>query len=467
MKKRILLSLLLVLALLTALVVPGLAANAVGEKTIVCKEPDDNYDVTATYALSNPISKMVNFVNSFGESGVCYYLPMGTTITATVSDSAVELASRTFSSSSGDGVNAAGTGLDIAPSYTVNSAEQVDIGVTTAGDDILCYITVAGVDASGSTKTVTLTEAESDRACATLSGVKGESTITTVPSVGTDDTDTYPLYTAEAGTQLSLASGYTDSSYQHTYTAAVIKRDFSDNGDVDWTHLEEYEGNPQTIAAAGSLTLKDGAYCVEIRKDSAPLQGSFIGSTSSGTVLRFFVRVGSGLNVYTPFADVAADSYYFDSVLWAVDKGITNGTSDTTFSPDATCTRGQIITFLWRAAGSPLVSDSVAVSDVSADDYYYNAVQWAYTMGMTSGSSFDPSSPCTRGMTVDFMWKAAGCPNAAAASFTDVLTGSQYAAAVAWALEQGVTSGTSDTTFSPDTTCTRSQVVTFLYRAAQ
>jgi len=153
-------------------------------------------------------------------------------------------------------------------------------------------------------------------------------------------------------------------------------------------------------------------------------------------------------------------------VQWAVDNGITNGTSDTAFSPDATCTRGQIITFLWRAAGSPVVTDSVAVSDVSANNYYYNAVQWAYAMGMTSGSSFNPSSPCTRGMTVDFMWKAASRPNAAAASFTDVLPGSQYSSAVAWALEQGVTAGTSNMTFSPDATCTRGQVVTFLYRAA-
>ena len=463
MKRRTLLSLLLVLALLTALAVPVLAANAVGEKTIVCKEPDDKFDVTATYALSNSISKTESCTNSFGDSVVCYYLPVGTTITVTVSGSAVDLASRTFYS---DGVNG-GTGVNVAPSYTVTSAKQVDIGVTTAGDDILCYITIAGVEASGSTKTVTLKEAENDRDCATLSGVTGESTITTVPSVGTDDTNTYPLYTAEAGAQLSLASDYMDSGYQHTYTAAVIKRDFSDNGDVDWTHLEEYEGNPQTVAAAGSLTLKDGAYCVEIRKDSAPLKDSLIGSTSSGTILRFFVRVGSGVNVYTPFADVSASAYYYDAVQWAVDKAITNGTSATAFSPVATCTRGQIITFLWRAAGSPVPTGSVAVSDVSADDYYYKAVQWAYAMGMTSGSSFNPDSPCTRGMTVDFMWKAAGCPNAVAASFTDVLSGSQYAAAVAWALDQGVTSGTSDTTFSPDATCTRSQVVTFLYRAAQ
>ena len=459
MKKRALLSLLLVLALLTTLAVPALAANMVGEKTIVCKEPDSNYDITATYTLSKPISKTENCVNSFGDSGVCYYLPVGTTITSTVSGSPVDLASRTFYS---DGVNG-GTGVNVAPSYTVTSAERVDIGVTTAGDDILCYITIAGVTASGNTKTVTLQE--NGKSCATLSGVTGESTIATAER-GSADLKTYPLYTAVVGAQISVAAGYTDSGDQHTYSAEVYKRDFSDNGVVDWTHAEEYEDNPQLIEATQTGALTDGAYCVTIYKVSTALSDAANLSTRHIAAC-FYVRVGSGVNVYTPFADVSSSSYYFNSVLWAVDKGITNGTSATTFSPDATCTRGQIITFLWRAAGSPVPTGSAAVSDVSADDYYYKAVQWAYAMGMASGSSFHPGSPCTRGMTVDFMWKAADRPNAAAASFTDVPAGSQYAAAVAWALDQGVTSGTSNTTFSPDSTCTRSQVATFLYRAAQ
>lgn len=463
MKRRPLLSLLPVLALLATLTVPALAANAVsGEKTIVCKEPDSKFDVTATYALSNPIYKTEDCVNSLGQSGVCYYLPMGTTITATVSGSAVDLAYTTFSHSSDDGYyTGAGSAQNIVSSYTVNSSEQMDI-CTILGDNGYCSITIAGVEAAGNTKTITLKEANNNRDCATLSGVTGESTITTVPGLGTDDTNTYPLYTAAVGAQLSLASDYTDSREQCSYTAYVIKRDFSDNGDVDWSHIELYEGHPQTAAAAGSLTLKDGAYCVKIYKTDSAAP-----SSTCGTVSQFYVRVGSGVNVYATFADVAADAYYSDPVSWAVDRGITNGTSDTAFFPDTTCTRGQIITFLWRAAGSPVVTDSVSVSDVSADDYYYKAVQWAYAMGMTNGSSFDPSSPCTRGMTVDFMWKAAGCPNAAAASFTDVPAGSQYASAVAWAMKQCVTSGTSDTTFSPDATCTRGQVVTFLYRADQ
>ena len=134
-------------------------------------------------------------------------------------------------------------------------------------------------------------------------------------------------------------------------------------------------------------------------------------------------------------------------------------TSDTTFSPDDTCTKAQIITFLWRAAGSPEPQNAAAFSDVAADAYYAKATAWAAENGMAEGSTFEPEAPCTRLMAVEFMWKQAGSPSAAQAGFTDVTSN-----AVNWALEQGVTSGTSDTMFSPDDTCTRGQIVTFLFR---
>lgn len=159
------------------------------------------------------------------------------------------------------------------------------------------------------------------------------------------------------------------------------------------------------------------------------------------------------------FADVSSDAWYADPVTWAVGQGITNGTSETTFSPDDTCTRGQIITFLYRAAGSPAVSGTANVSD-AGNTYYTDAVLWAAENGLFSGSAFSPDAPCTREMAVEFMWKYAGSPAAAEASFTDVSSD-----AVNWAVAQGVTNGTSETTFSPDTTCTRAQIVTFLYRA--
>ena len=160
------------------------------------------------------------------------------------------------------------------------------------------------------------------------------------------------------------------------------------------------------------------------------------------------------------FADVAETAYYKDPVAWAVDKGITNGTSDTAFSPNNTCTRAQIITFLWRAAGSPEPKSACSFTDINAGAYYEKAVTWAAEQGMASGDKFGPNDPCTREMAVEFMWKQAGSPKAPAANFTDVNSD-----AVNWALEKGVTKGTSDTTFSPNNTCTRGQIVTFLWRA--
>ena len=166
----------------------------------------------------------------------------------------------------------------------------------------------------------------------------------------------------------------------------------------------------------------------------------------------------------TSFSDVKSSAYYAQPVQWAVEKNITNGTSKTTFSPDQTCTRGQIITFLWRAAGSPAPTGSNPFTDVKASDYYYNACVWAAEQGMASGKTFQPNAPCTRAMAVEFMWKQAGSPEAKAASFTDVKSSASYAKSVAWAVEKNVTNGTSTTTFSPDQTCTRGQIVTFLYR---
>ncbi|MCD8240264.1 MAG: leucine-rich repeat protein, partial [Oscillospiraceae bacterium] len=169
----------------------------------------------------------------------------------------------------------------------------------------------------------------------------------------------------------------------------------------------------------------------------------------------------------TGFADVAASDYFYAPVVWAVEQGVTTGTSATTFSPSDACTRGQIITFLWRAAGSPAPTGSGAFSDVDADEYYADAAQWASEQGLDlSDGTFRPADPCTRATVVEYLYRLAGSPAVtAAADFTDVSAADGYADAVAWAVEQGVTTGTSATTFSPSDTCTRGQIVTFLYRA--
>lgn len=160
------------------------------------------------------------------------------------------------------------------------------------------------------------------------------------------------------------------------------------------------------------------------------------------------------------FEDVAGDVYYTKPVKWAVEQGVTNGTSATTFSPDAACTRAQIITFLWRASGSPQPGITCSFLDVPAGSYYEKAVVWATEQGMVEGDKFYPNAPCTRLMAVEFMWIQAGRPDAPAAVFGDVTS-----PAVDWAVKAGVTNGTSATKFSPDKTCTRAQIVTFLWRA--
>lgn len=164
------------------------------------------------------------------------------------------------------------------------------------------------------------------------------------------------------------------------------------------------------------------------------------------------------------FTDVSANAYYADAVLWAVENGITSGTSATTFSPNNTCTTAQILTFLWRANGSPVVSGDNPFSDVSTGAYYYQAALWAREKGLIFGSAFNGDTPCTRAATVTYLWKLAGQPSAGASGFTDVPSSASYAQAVAWAVREGITSGTSASTFSPDNTCTRAQIVTFLYR---
>ena len=172
-----------------------------------------------------------------------------------------------------------------------------------------------------------------------------------------------------------------------------------------------------------------------------------------------------------PFEDVFENDYYYNPVLWAVENEITDGTSDTTFSPNQDCTRGHVVTFLWRANGCPEpASTTCEFTDIKESDYYYKAVLWAKEQGITDGTSdttFSPDQYCNRGQIVTFLWREAKQPQPTATStkFTDLQNGAYYISAVLWAVENGITDGTSDTTFSPDTICTRGQTVTFLYRS--
>ena len=189
--------------------------------------------------------------------------------------------------------------------------------------------------------------------------------------------------------------------------------------------------------------------------------------TANTTVYAKWTQSGTAQN---PFVDVKEGAYYYDAVLWAVEQKITSGTSATTFSPDASCTRAQMVTFLWRAAGSPKVENGKnPFTDVKADAYYYDAVLWAVEKGVTSGTSattFSPDATVTRGQTVTFLYRNAGSPEVSGTMpFTDVEADAYYAKAVQWAVQQKITTGTSETTFSPMSDCTRGQIVTFLSRA--
>ena len=169
------------------------------------------------------------------------------------------------------------------------------------------------------------------------------------------------------------------------------------------------------------------------------------------------------------FVDVPADAYYYDAVLWAAENGITGGTDAVHFSPNATCTRAQAVTFLWRAAGCPAPeSSTMPFTDVAEGSYYEQAVLWAMEQGITNGTTdttFSPNAKCTRAQIVTFLWRSQKAPASDSVNpFTDVAADAYYTGAVLWAAENGVTSGTTATTFSPNNTCTRAQIVTFLFR---
>lgn len=167
------------------------------------------------------------------------------------------------------------------------------------------------------------------------------------------------------------------------------------------------------------------------------------------------------------FRDVPVDAYYYDAVKWAAEKGITTGQADGLFGSDQSCTRAQIITFLWRAAGSPVVNYAMEMGDVSADAYYAEAVRWALSRGITSGTgggAFSPDDACTRAQAVTLLARALSAKAGSAANFTDVPADAYYAQAVSWAVENGITTGVGGGRFDPNATCTRAQIATFLYR---
>ena len=286
------------------------------------------------------------------------------------------------------------------------------------------------------------------------------------------------------GTKITTATLFDKDTtvYAHwTYTGSTgggvttypITVKSAKNGDVTASHKSAAKGTTITLTVdpdkgyvLDTLTVLDGKD-KEIKLTEKNGKYTFTMPASKVTVAAMFkAEQSTGKN---PFTDVPAGSYYEDAVIWAVDKGITTGTSATTFNPNGICTRAQAVTFLWRAAGSPEPETrAMPFTDVPAGSYYYDAVLWAVENGITKGTSdttFSPNATCSRAQIVTFLWRSEKSPAAGTANpFADVKSTAYYAGAVLWAVREDITKGTTNTTFSPDADCTRAQIVTFLWR---
>lgn len=272
----------------------------------------------------------------------------------------------------------------------------------------------------------------------------------------------------------SPSSSSSSSSSRPSYP--ITTPDKTENGSVTVTPTSAKRGSIVTITVtpdAGyvldelTVTDKDGKELSLTKKSDT--EYTFVMPAGKVEITPSFVKQAEEPS--RVFVDVKTGDYFYDAVQWAVEKGITNGTSAETFSPEDPCTRAQIVTFLWRAAGSPVVNYAMDLSDVAGDAYYAEAVRWALSEGITTGTSadqFSPDAPCTREQAVTFLYRAAGSPSVSGESaFEDVGADAYYARAVAWAAQNGVTNGISQALFGTGSDCTRAQIVTFLYRAQQ
>lgn len=269
----------------------------------------------------------------------------------------------------------------------------------------------------------------------------------TRPSSSGSSTTTYTV------TVGSVSNGTVTSSHKSAASGATVTLTVkpADGYAVEAVTAKDAKGN------AVKVTEKDGKY-------------TFAMPASNVTVSASFVKKGEQPAAKL-FDDVAQGAYYYDAVKWAVDKGVTNGKTSNLFGSDDPCTRAQIVTFLWRAAGSPAASASVSFTDVKDSDYYAKAVAWAVEKGITNGTGdgkFSSDETCTRAQCAAFLYRAAGSPEVTdAAAFSDVAADAYYAKAVAWAEKNGITNGLGNGKFGSDNSCTRAQIITFLYRTYQ
>ena len=264
----------------------------------------------------------------------------------------------------------------------------------------------------------------------------------------------------------SSSSGRGDSDPRYT----VGIPDKTENGSVSVSPKNAGQGDRVTVTVKpdegyelGSLTITDSKGNELPLTDQGDGKFTFIMPAGKVEVKATFTEEVK----ISPFRDVSTDAYYYEAVKWAQKKGITGGIGDGLFGPNQPCTRAQIVTFLWRAAGSPVVNYAMDLADVPGDAYYAEAVRWALSQGITTGTAdgkFSPNAPCTRAQSMTFLFRASKASADGAPAFSDVAADAYYAEAVKWATDNGITNGTTDTTFSPGSGCTRAQIVTFLWR---
>ena len=317
------------------------------------------------------------------------------------------------------------------------------------------------------------------------------------PDTYTVETDAFTLknptrpgytFTGWSGTGLTGEDNLTvtiqkGSTGNRSYTAHWRYNGGGSSGYSYYT-IKATAGTGGSISPSGSISVREGrdqTFTITPDKGYAvanvKIDGKSIGAVKSYTfenvrrthTIEVIFMKANGNPQTGVFVDVATGSYYEDAVDWAVENGITQGTDDTHFSPDGICTRAQAVTFLWRAAGSPEPkTNTMPFTDVNAGSYYYDAVLWAVENGITKGTSdttFSPNMTCSRAQIVAFLWRSEKSPAAGTANpFADVKSTAYYADAVLWAVREDITKGTTNTTFSPDADCTRAQIVTFLWR---
>ena len=347
--------------------------------------------------------------------------------------------------------NSNGTPLLPAPKYTVSfvvtPAELANVVIKVNGQEV-----ANPVDLEAGTYTVEVNadncEVFNSNITITADTATHTQTIAMTYRKSCNGDDSDPTYAIEVGKDIRNGTVTANRRYAERGDTVTITVKPDDGFKLDDLTVTDKNGKELKLTDKGN-----GKYTFTMPAGKVEINAAFVKEVET-----------------SPFSDVSTSAYYYEAVKWAQEKGITGGIGNGLFGPNQPCTRAQIVTFLWRAAGSPEPKTMSSFADVSMDAYYAKAVAWAVENGITTGTGdgkFSPDATCTRAQSVTFLFRAIGKLVDSKAEFSDVLTDSYYANAVAWAVENGVTNGIGDGLFGPDNSCTRAQIVTFLFRAYQ